>query len=417
MTTVKKASAGIEARKVALEILFRVAHKGAFADALLGDRLPDFELNDRRLITLMVLGTLAWRGLLDFEIANLAGRPIDKIDDAVVEILRLGLFQIRHLDRVPMHAVVDTAVTIANSDRRTRNASGLVNAILRKAARQKAPTLDLGGDDLAKLALQYSHPRWMAESSSRPLAASTLRRIMAANNEAAPSAIRLNPSRGTREEIRARIDADGIEVAAEGRFPETLIIRGSPHFDANSFRDGFFSVQSEASQIVARMLAPARGATVVDCAAAPGGKATHLAEMIGERGRVIALDLNFAGLRKTRALAERLGHNNLIYVRADLANALPLRPAGFNYVLLDAPCTGTGTLRQHPEIRWRLKPSDPPRMAVIQLAMLRNAAALLRPGGAMVYSVCSLMREEGAACGRRVRGRFELSTRSACAGI
>lgn len=382
---------------MALEILFRVSHKSAYADALLGDRLPDFELNDRRLITLMVLGTIAWRGLLDFEIAKLASRPIEKIDDAVLEILRLGLFQIRHLDRVPMHAVVDTAVTIANSDRRTRNASGLVNAILRKATRQKAPVFDAGGDHIANLALKYSHPRWMAEKFVATFGRADAEAIMAADNEAAPTAIRLNPSRGTREEIRARIDADGIEVAAEGRFPETLIIRGSPHFDASSFRDGFFSVQSEASQIVARMLAPARGATVVDCAAAPGGKATHLAEMIGEHGREIALDLNFAGLRKTRALAERLGHENLMYARADLARGVPLRPGSFDYVLLDAPCTGTGTLRQHPEIRWRLKPSDPSRMAVIQLAMMRNAVALLRPGGAMVYSVCSLMREEGAA--------------------
>ena len=397
LTIANKASTGIEARKVALEILFRVSHKSAYADALLGDRLPDFELNDRRLITLMVLGTIAWRGLLDFEIAKLASRPIEKIDDAVLEILRLGLFQIRHLDRVPMHAVVDTAVTIANSDRRTRNASGLVNAILRKATRQKAPVFDAGGDHIANLALKYSHPRWMAEKFVATFGRADAEAIMAADNEAAPTAIRLNPSRGTREEIRARIDADGIEVAAEGRFPETLIIRGSPHFDASSFRDGFFSVQSEASQIVARMLAPARGATVVDCAAAPGGKATHLAEMIGEHGRVIALDLNFAGLRKTRALAERLGHENLMYARADLARGVPLRPGSFDYVLLDAPCTGTGTLRQHPEIRWRLKPSDPSRMAVIQLAMMRNAVALLRPGGAMVYSVCSLMREEGAA--------------------
>jgi 16S rRNA (cytosine967-C5)-methyltransferase len=156
-------------------------------------------------------------------------------------------------------------------------------------------------------------------------------------------------------------------------------------------------VQSEASQIIARMLAPAPVATVVDCSAAPGGKATHLAELVGERGRVIALDLNLAGLRNTRGVAERLGHTNLFFARADVAKAAALRPASFDYVLLDAPCTGTGTLRQHPEIRWRLKPGDPSRMAALQLAMLRNAAALLRPGGAIVYSVCSLMPEEGAA--------------------
>jgi 16S rRNA (cytosine967-C5)-methyltransferase len=232
---------------------------------------------------------------------------------------------------------------------------------------------------------------------------------MAADNEAAPTAIRLNLARTPREQILARITNDGLEVGGEGRFPETLILRGSPHLDSASFREGFFHVQSEASQIIARMLAPAPGAIVVDCSAAPGVKATHVAEIISgpnrrplpfdkggsEGGKVIALDLNLAGLRSARGVAERLGHKNLLFTRADVAKEIPLRPASFEYVLLDAPCTGTGTLRQHPEIRWRLKPSDPSRMAVLQLAMLRNAAALLRSGGAMVYSVCSLMPEEG----------------------
>ncbi len=393
----KKESAGIAARKAALEILYRVDHKGAYADALLGNRLPEFEDNDRRLITLMVLGTLAWRGRLDFEIERLASRPLAKIDAAVLEILRLGLFQLRHLDRVPKHAAVDTAVTIATSERRTRDASGFINAVLRKATRQGEPVFETANDEVGSFALRYSHPRWMAERFVATFGRSDAESIMAADNEAAPTAIRLNLARATREEILVRIKHDGLEVAAEGRLPETLILKGSPHLESESFRDGLFHVQSEASQIIARMLAPAPGATVVDCSAAPGGKATHLVELVGGRGQVIALDLNLAGLRKTRGVGERLGHTNLFFARADVANAIPLRPASFDRVLLDAPCTGTGTLRQHPEIRWRLKPTDPSRMAVLQLAMLRNAAALLRPGGAIVYSVCSLMPEEGRA--------------------
>jgi 16S rRNA (cytosine967-C5)-methyltransferase len=391
----KKESPGIATRKAALEILWRVNHEGAYADVLLGNRLPEFESNDRRLVTLMVLGTLAWRARLDFEIERLASRPLAKIDAAVLEILRFGLFQIRHLDRVPKHAAVDTAVTIANSDRRTRDASGFINAVLRKAARQSAPTFEIPNDEVGSLALKYSHPRWMAERFLANFGRVDAESIMAANNEAAPTAIRLNLARATREEIIARITNDGLEVIAEGRHPETLILKGSPHLDSESFRDGLFQVQSEASQIIARMLAPAPGATVVDCSAAPGGKATHLAELIGARGRVIALDLNLAGLRSARAVAQRLGHRNIFCARADVADAIPLRPASFDYVLLDAPCTGTGTLRQHPEIRWRLRPGDPSRLATLQLAMLRNAAALVRHGGAIVYSVCSLMPEEG----------------------
>jgi 16S rRNA (cytosine967-C5)-methyltransferase len=395
LATANKESAGIAARKAAFEILFRVDHKGAYADALLGSRLPDFEPNDRRLITLMVLGTLAWRAQLDFEVERLASRPLAKIDAAVLEILRLALFQIRHLDRVPKHAAVDTAVTIANSERRTRDASGFINAVLRKAARQDPPSFEIANDEIGTLALKYSHPPWMAERFVAIFGRIEAESLMASDNEAAPTAIRLNLSRGTRDEILTRIKSDGLEVIAEGRFPETLILKGSPHLESESFHDGLFHVQSEASQIIARMLGPARGATVVDCSAAPGGKATHLAELVGEHGKVIALDLNLAGLRNTRGVAQRLGHTSLFFARADITKAVPFRPASFEYVLLDAPCTGTGTLRQHPEIRWRIKPGDPSRMAVLQLAMLRNAATLLAPGGAMVYSVCSLMPEEG----------------------
>jgi 16S rRNA (cytosine967-C5)-methyltransferase len=143
------------------------------------------------------------------------------------------------------------------------------------------------------------------------------------------------------------------------------------------------------------MLAPRADATVVDCAAAPGGKATHLAEMVGERGRVIAVDLNFNGLRNARDLARRMRHRNVEYVCADLAAVPPLAPSSVEYVLLDAPCTGLGTLREHPEIKWRLKPTDLARMAAIQSRMLENAAALVRRGGAIVYSVCSIAPGEG----------------------
>jgi 16S rRNA (cytosine967-C5)-methyltransferase len=220
-------------------------------------------------------------------------------------------------------------------------------------------------------------------------------RLMAANNEAAPNVIRLNLARGSRAEIIERLSKDGFEIGANGRAPETIVLGGAPQFESVSYREGLFHAQSEASQMVARMLAPRAGATVVDCAAAPGGKSTHLAEIVGERGRVIAVDLNRNGLKNVRNLARRLRHTNIEFVCADLTTAPPLRAASVEYVLLDAPCTGLGTLREHPEIRWRLKPDDPARMAAIQLRMLENAAALVRPGGAIVYSVCSLAPAEG----------------------
>jgi 16S rRNA (cytosine967-C5)-methyltransferase len=386
---------GLDSRATALEIIRRVSEGGAYADLLLGERLPAFAPNDRRLITLLVLGTIARRGRLDYELERFAGRPLDGIQPAALAIMRLGLFQLRFLDRVPAHAVVDTAVSLAKRTEDARLAAGFINAVMRRAARESAPLPPREKDELRHLAVKLSHPRWMVERFVAWFGLEAAERLMTANNEAAPNVIRLNLARATREEIVERLRAEEFEIGEGGHAPETAILTSAARFDSSAYRDGLFQPQSEASQLVVRMLAPTRGSVVVDCAAAPGGKSTHLAELVGPDGRVIALDVNLEGLRNARALARRLGHANVSVARADLTIAAPIRSASITHVLLDAPCTGLGTLREHPEIRWRLKPEDPLRMAKLQLQMLANAGALVKPGGAIVYSVCSLAPEEG----------------------
>jgi 16S rRNA (cytosine967-C5)-methyltransferase len=386
---------GLASRMAAFEILYRVDNESAYADLLLGGRLPDFPPADRRLITRLVLGTIAWQGRLDFELAHLTGRRLDGIQPAALAILRMGLFQLRFLDRIPQHAVVDTAVSLAKRVADARKASGFVNAVMRRATRESAPMPRRERDENNFLAVAYSHPRWMVERFVEWFGVENSERLIAANNEAAPNVIRINLARGSRSELVAKFKEDGFEFATGGGAPETLVLMGAPHFESRSYREGLFHAQSEASQIVARMLAPAPGATVLDCAAAPGGKSTHLAEIVGPRGRVVAVDINLNGLKHARGLAKRLRHSNLDFLCADLAATAPIRPASFEYVLLDAPCTGLGTLREHPEIRWRLKPDDPARMAAIQLRMLEQASAMVRSGGAIVYSVCSIAPEEG----------------------
>ncbi|HYA36281.1 MAG TPA: 16S rRNA (cytosine(967)-C(5))-methyltransferase RsmB [Candidatus Binataceae bacterium] len=390
----EKTDAGIESRRTALGILTRVNQHSAFADVLLGARLPDLDGADRALVTRLVLGAIAWRGRLDYEIERLASRAIDEIDPAVLEILRLGLFQLRFLDRVPAYAAVDTSVGLARETKAARNASGFVNAILRKATRGAVELPDRSANEIRWLAIRWSHPAWLVEKFVNRFGVVDAESIMAANNEAAPTAIRLNLARGARDEIAARIRNEGMDIAL-GAMAETAVVTGALRFDSESFRAGLWHPQSEASQMVSRLLAPSAGAEVADVAAAPGGKATHLAELVGPRGRVIALDANLAGLRNARAIAKRLGHDNIRFARADITKEIPLRPASFDFILLDAPCTGTGTMREHPEIRWRLKPDDFPRMARIQSAMLAKAAQVVRSGGAIVYSVCSLAPEEG----------------------
>jgi 16S rRNA (cytosine967-C5)-methyltransferase len=395
VTPSSRTDEGLASRLAAVEILYRVDQESGYADVLLGGRLPDFAPADRRLITRLVLGTLAWQGRLDFELAHLTGRKLAGIQPEALAIMRMGLFQLRHLDRIPQHAVVDTAVSIAKRIPKAREASGFINAVMRRATREKAPLPVREKNEKSYLAVAYSHPRWMVERFVDWFGVANAERLMTANNDAAPNAIRLNLALGSRAEIIEKLDADGFEIGAPGRAPETIVLNGAPHFESRAYRDGLFHAQAEASQMAARMLACRAGATVVDCAAAPGGKATHLAEMVGERGRVIAVDLNFNGLRNARELARRLRHRNIEFVCADLTVAAPLAPSSVEYVLLDAPCTGLGTLREHPEIKWRLKPTDPARMAAIQSRMLEHASRLVRPGGAVVYSVCSIAPEEG----------------------
>jgi 16S rRNA (cytosine967-C5)-methyltransferase len=386
---------GLASRIAAADILFRVDRESAYADVLLGAHLPDFAPADRRLITRLVLGTIAWQGRLDYELKRLTGRELISIQPVALEILRMGLFQLRFLDRIPQHAVVDTAVSIAKRSAQARRAAGFVNAVMRRATRETAPMPPRDRNEKTFLAIAYSHPRWMVERFVDWFGVANAERLMTANNDAAPNVLRLNLARGARAEIIEKLSADGFEIGADGRAPETIVLKSAPRFESRAYRDGLFHAQSEASQMVSRMLAPRAGATVVDCAAAPGGKATHLAEMIGEHGRVIAVDLNFNGLKNARDLTRRLRHRNIEFLCADLAAAAPLAPSRAEYVLLDAPCTGLGTLREHPEIKWRLKPTDPARMAAIQSRMLEHAAALVRPGGAIVYSVCSIAPEEG----------------------
>ncbi|MBV8772669.1 MAG: 16S rRNA (cytosine(967)-C(5))-methyltransferase RsmB [Deltaproteobacteria bacterium] len=394
-TTVAARSRGpLAARREALQILLRVERDRAYADVLLGRRLDGFAAADRRLITQLVLGTLAWRGRLDFELSRHATYPLDRLAPEVLGALRMGLFQIRILSRIPGHAAVDTAVGLTRQLAGRRSA-GLVNAVLRKAIRCPVELPPRATDQIAYLAIAYSHPRWLVEKLIAWFGLPKAESLMSANNEPAPNVLRLNLARGTAEDLVALLVRDGMTIARRSRFPETVILDSAPVLNGETWRGGLFQPQAEASQIVSRLLAPCARAVVIDCAAAPGGKATHLAELVGPGGRVLALDLNFPGLLKVRSSADRLDHRNVLIARADASIALPVLARSAGFVLLDAPCTGLGTLREHPELRWRLREEDIDRMATLQRSMLRQAATAVAPGGALAYAVCSIAPQEG----------------------
>jgi len=385
---------GLAARRTAFQILLRVERDHAFADILLGRQLHAFSPNDRRLITQLVLGTITWRGRLDFELSHHSKRPLEQVAPEVLAALRMGLFQIRILSRVPHYAAVDTAVRLTK-ELVGEAVAGLVNAVLRKAIRTPAELPSRSLNEVEYLAIAYSHPQWLVERLITWFGLPAAESLMAANNQPAPNALRLNLARGTPEAIVPQLALDGMKVALRGRFPETVILQGAPVLDGDAWRKGLFQLQAEGSQLVSRLLAPCAQARVIDCAAAPGGKATHLAQLIGPAGKVLALDLNLSGLVRIRSAARRLGYSNVSVARADALLPLPVRPGSARFVLLDAPCTGLGTLREHPEIRWRLSESHIERMASMQRQMLQQAAAIVAAGGVLVYAVCSIAPEEG----------------------
>src|SRR5208337_4014714 len=222
------ADEGLASRMAAAEILYRVDQESGYADVLLGGRLPDFPPADRRLITRLVLGTLAWRGRLDYELAHLTGRKLEGIQPAALAIMRMGLFQLRFLDRIPQHAVVDTAVSIAKRIPEASKAAGFVNAVMRRATRETAPMPARERNEKSYLAVMYSHPRWMVDW----FGVANAERLMTANNDAAPNVIRLNLARGSRAEIIEKLSADGFGIGAPGRAPETIVLNSAPQFES-----------------------------------------------------------------------------------------------------------------------------------------------------------------------------------------
>jgi 16S rRNA (cytosine967-C5)-methyltransferase len=395
-----------DAQAIAHDVLVRVDTTDAFADLLLSDRLAHATLApaDHALATRLVYGTLAWQGRLDHELAARVREPLAHLDPPVRAALRAGLYQLRHLDRVPAYAAVDASVGLARTT--NRGAAGLVNAVLRRAAAEGEPALpDPSGDPLGRLAVEWSHPRWLVERWHAELRAAAggadvaadVAALLAADNRESPTVLRANPLRTSVTALAAELQDAGVVVGAAAWAPEGLVVDGGGARlrSLAAWREGRFAFQGEASQLVAPLLDVGHGATVFDACAAPGGKAMHAAARVASDGMVVAIDRNVAGARRIAAEAVRLGASAVRVAVGDARHP----PVGgtFDAVLVDAPCSGLGTLRRHPELRWRRRPEDVARLAALQREILAAAAPLVRRGGVLVYAVCTLAREENEA--------------------
>jgi 16S rRNA (cytosine967-C5)-methyltransferase len=380
---------GSAARRCAFAVVRRVFEQGAYADRAFTSEAAGLEPRERAFAMQLAYGTVQRRATLDHVASRLATRPLTSLDPPVLAALRLGLFQLLLLDGVAEHAAVNESVELVKLAR--GGGAGLVNAVLRRAAREGPAILEALDDrEPAGAADVHSVPEWLAELWFRELGGEQARALLARCNEPAESALRVNTLVSDVASARARL---GVPSDRAPELPEGLVLEGA--FDAQSsllWSDGAIMPQSRGSMLVARTLDPRPGARVLDLCAAPGAKTTHLAALMGDEGEIVAVERNPG---RAAALERTCARMRTTCVRVEVADAAATPASGsFDRVLVDPPCSGLGTLQSRPDLRWRASPAAIVELAALQGRMLAAAAGATAPGGVLVYSVCTISRAE-----------------------
>lgn len=389
-------------RPIAVEILTRVETQGAFAEPLLDRYLLKETLSERdgRLLTEIVYGTLRMRGYIDWLIGQFCKNGIRALDPPIRNILRTAVYQKFFTERIPDFALVNEAVDLGKAV--SRGAGSLVNAILRNILRRydqmPEPALDRESADF--IAIVHSHPLWLVEKWLRLLGPEETAALCEANNRAAPVCVRVNRLRADRGTVIAELADHGFVAEQTLYSGDGLVLAKVPKSlrETACYRSGWIQVQDEASQMIGQLVAPVAGNRVLDLCAGIGGKATHLSEIMGNCGEVVAVDISGDKIAAMKALSARLGTSIIEPRAADaLDEPIPGFQEGFDRVLVDAPCSGVGTLRRAPEIKWRLAPRDVGALTDLQKRLLDRAAQYVKPGGRLVYSTCSVLEAENGA--------------------
>jgi 16S rRNA (cytosine967-C5)-methyltransferase len=384
----------MNARALSIQVLARVEATDAFLNVVLDHQLAATPLDDPRdagLATELCYGATRRRLTLDYAILKFADRKLDQLEDKVLAALRIGAYQLFYT-RVPARAAVAETVEALKSVGLTR-ASGFVNAILRKLSALEKPPLPPESDKVVHLSVRESHPEWLVSRWIRQFGPDRAEAMLVADNQSAPIVLRANSAKISRDELLSRLREAGIAAEPTRLSPQGIVLPSVGRVeDVLGYDEGLWQVQDEAAQLVGIFAAAPPGARVLDACAAPGGKALHMAE----KHDVVAFDLHANKLRKIDSEAKRLGLQEKIRTLAhDATKPFPEGMGEFHVVVVDAPCAGLGTLRRHPELRYRRSAADIDRLASLQRNILEQTQEQVPPGGLLVYAVCSVDSQEG----------------------
>jgi len=381
------------ARLLAVLILTRVETEGAYANELLRSRLEDMEdVRDRHLTTALVNGVLKNKLTLDYALRRHLSKPMSSLPHDVRAVLRTGVFQILLLDKIPVSAAVNESVKIVKQI--NKGFAPLVNSVLHKIVETgwdfKWPDKDPG----RYLSVKYSHPEWMVKRWLRRWGSLETELLLQANNHPSPTCIRTNTLKVSRDELIKKLESIEMKVEESSKIPEALFIEDFGAVERlEAFQEGLFTVQDESSQLVSHILGVKPGDRVLDVCSAPGGKTTHMAQLMQNSGTITALDIYPQKLSQVEELAERLGIT-IIRTHEGDARFLEGVEGEFTRVLVDAPCSGLGVIRRRADLRWQKREDEISKLPELQLEILLKAADKVEKGGELVYSTCTIEPEE-----------------------
>jgi 16S rRNA (cytosine967-C5)-methyltransferase len=386
-------------RAICLDILNRV-EADSHLDRLLTDsfkQYPNLTPLDRAFLTELAYGVFRWRGRLDWVIQLFSKIPFEKIELEILNILRLGLYQILFLSRTPSSAAVNESVELAKRIR-GKGGAGFVNALLRSVIRREKemtyPVID--ENPVFHIGIVLSYPLWLVRRWVEDMGVEETIKVCAFNNQISPLILRTNTLKTNRENLIERLEMKGLKPSPCSYSEEGILLNDPPAVSELPFLSaGFYIIQDEASQLVTSILDPKPGERILDACAAPGGKSTHMAQRMKDEGEIDALDLNKRKLNQIEEVCQRLGVRIVKTIKGDATQSLPVpEGARFDRILADVPCSGFGTLRKNPDLKWRRGEEDIQRLSELQSSILRNLSSYVKEGGVLVFSTCTIFHEE-----------------------